>query len=154
VTLAALLHAQRPTDVVGWSTTHWGMTEREVISAFANKLTKTSESKPPFIVYSLPGLVIEGANFFALLVLEKDRLIRVKILPERKEPSKIDFEALEAGLTSKYGAPTYSGHDEMIEERRWIFPTTVIYLSFANLELIHKKAIDVTYEPNDKKPPL
>ncbi len=138
--------AQKPQDVFGWEKLKWGMTGDEIKAAYGKdiKVHKAREDAGEG-VYSdleLTGLTIGGEPFRASLWMGigTKKLSKIVFVPkgesegyERAET----FIKVEENLVSKYGDPDVeetSNDPGTSAERKWMFPSTVIELSYLRIE--------------------
>ncbi len=159
---ATCCFAQRPTDVPGWQAARWGMSEPEVVKAFngAAKQIGFPLNRRSYgdgvANYGVPDLVIEGLPFHSEFVVDRNGfLVRVAI-KAAGNPSQGDFLALEKGLNAKYGPPDFVAADGITKIRRWLFPTTIIELSFLDAQSsLGLRVLGVFYSANmTKRSPL
>jgi len=138
--------AQKPQDVNGWEKLKWGMTGDEIKAAFGKdiKVHKPREDAGEG-VYSeleLTGLTIGGEPFRASLWMGigTKKLSKIVFVP-KVEPEGFawaeTFIKVEEDLISKYGDPSTeetSNDPGTSAERKWVFPSTVIELSYMRIE--------------------
>lgn len=143
---AGINAAQRPQDVYGWEKLKWGMTGDEIKAAFGKdiKVHKPREdaSEGVYSDLELTGLTIGGEPFRASLWMNSStkKLTKIVFVPkgesegyERAET----FIKVEEELVSRYGDPDVeetSNDPGTSAERRWMFPSTVIELSYLRIE--------------------
>lgn len=145
--LAYGLHAaQKPKDVFGWDKLKWGMTGDEIKAAYGKdiKVHKPREDAREG-VYSdleLTGLTIGGQPFRASLWMDSStkKLSKIVFVP-KGEPEGFAwaemFIKVEEDLVSKYGDPDKeetSNDPGTSAERKWVFPSTVMELSYLRIE--------------------
>jgi hypothetical protein len=138
--------AQKPPDVYGWEKLKWGMTGDEIKAAFGKdiKVHKPREDAGEG-VYSeleLTGLTIGGEPFRASLWMDigTKKLSKIVFVP-KGEPEGYawaeTFVKVEDDLVSKYGDPSTeetSNDPGTSAERKWVFPSTGIELSYMRIE--------------------
>jgi hypothetical protein len=127
---------------------------REDTLGLAPKPAPTTPPKTPARIkaYSASDIEAEGRKFTVSLGFDlvTQKLVSVVINPAAKD-SSLDFNALEAGLISKYGKPTYSSGDrDEITERRWVFPSTTIELHRVELTTLKQTLVYLFYTPTQK----
>jgi hypothetical protein len=137
VLVASACAGDKPADVGGWSNTHWGMTEQEVLAALPGQATRLTGPLPErsyaggvVVNVGIENLDISHTKFLVHFVMDgKGRLRRVLLKPiERAYP--FHFQTIEAILTEKYGQPSYKSalNNKLIS--KWTFASTIIELEF------------------------
>ena len=81
----------------GWRAAQWGMTSREVLAAFSGEASEDGDA------LAIPKLDVTGIEMKAALEFRDGRLWRV-VLSALDAPTMVQFDALAAELTKKYGA--------------------------------------------------
>jgi hypothetical protein len=144
---AAKLAAEtKPPDVNGWEGLKWGMTGSEVKSVYGDDIKvhppKEDTKEGVYSDLELPSLMIGGAEFRASLWMDDHtkKLKQIVFVP-KKEPAGYKwaetFVKVEESLVRKYGDPDVeetSNDPGTSAERKWIFPSTVIEMSYMRLE--------------------
>lgn len=138
--------AQKPPDVYGWEKLKWGMTGDEIKAAFGKdiKVHKPREdaSEGVYSDLELTGLTIGGEPFRASLWMSSStkKLTKIVFVP-KGEPEGYEraetFIKVEEELVSKYGDPSTeetSNDPGTSADRKWVFPSTVIELSYMRIE--------------------
>ena len=101
----------KPNDVLGWSNTHWGMSEIEVLRLFpgeAERLDAGIEFRNPkrFATVRIPDRAIDGKRLTILFFFDvNDGLSEVILKPLPAKPIGY-FEPLFGLLKQKYGSAT------------------------------------------------
>lgn len=147
----------QPKDVEGWGKTKWGMTEEQLLNIFegqVERLPRNEECHGGCATLRINDMEIEGSHFKVYLHLNytTNKLDHVAIEPEGEHMDDAAFDSLIRMLIQKYGAPTSQKDDKNIfgqtKKRTWIFPSTVIELSW--MELSGALTI-LNYKPNNKE---
>ncbi|MGB3365121.1 MAG: hypothetical protein WBB48_10125 [Thermodesulfobacteriota bacterium] len=136
----------KPKDVYGWDKLRWGMTEEEVIPILGKDVkkrnTRHDEKDNMYSSLQLRKIKIADNEFRASLWTDSDtkKLQRIVFVPEG-QPGKYEWAEMfietENFLVKKYGAPTIektSNDPGTSADRKWIFPSTEIELSYLSLE--------------------
>ena len=138
--------AQKPQDVYGWEKLKWGMTGDEIKAAFGNdiKVHKPREdaSEGVYSELELTGLTIGGEPFRASLWMDSStkKLRKMVFVPKGDSEGYAwaeTFIKVEEDLVSKFGDPDTeetSNDPGTSAERKWVFPSTVIELSYMRIE--------------------
>jgi hypothetical protein len=138
--------AAKPPDVSGWGNLKWGMTGDEIKTAYGNdiKVHKPREDAKEgvFSNLELTGITIGGEPFRASLWMDNatKKLSKIVFVP-KGEPEGYawaeTFIKVEEDLVSKYGDPDKeetSNDPGTSAERKWVFPSTVIEMSYLRIE--------------------
>jgi len=138
--------AAKPPDVSGWGNLKWGMSEDEIRSAYPKdiKVHKAREDAQEglFSSLELTSAAIGGETFRASLWMDNStkKLSKIVFVP-KGEPEGYawaqTFIKVEEDLVSKYGDPDKeetSNDPGTSAERKWVFPSTVIELSYLRIE--------------------
>lgn len=136
----------KPKDVYGWDNTKWGMTVEELRSVIGKDLKernpKQDEQDKMYSGFELRHIKMGQGKFRASFWMDEDsnKLTRIVFVPEG-QPKKYEwaetFIKLENYLVEKYGDPNVektSNDPGTSADRKWIFPTTEIELSYLSLE--------------------
>lgn len=127
-------------DIQGWSTTKWGMTEKEILEA-----SPGAERAPgaPWLSkgvnIGIRAYTIQGTDYLVMFLLDKGGLLeKVQLSPHEIKGTRgllmspPVMERLEALLVDKYGQPKVSSEETTAgmrtSVRSWVFPHTVIEL--------------------------
>lgn len=146
ISAGVLRAAEKPPDVHGWDKLRWGMTGDEIKAAYGKdiKVHKPREDAREG-VYSdleLTGIAIGGEPFRASLWMDisAKKLSKIVFVP-KGEPEGYawaeTFIKVEEELASRYGDPDEeetSNDPGTSAERKWVFPSTVIELSYLRIE--------------------
>lgn len=138
--------AQKPPDVSGWGNLKWGMTGDEIKAVFGKDIkvhkAKEDASEGVFSDLELTDVSIGGEPFRASLWMDNStkKLSKIVFVP-KGEPEGYawaeTFIKVEEDLVSKYGDPDKeetSNDPGTSAERKWVFPSTVIELSYMRIE--------------------
>ena len=138
--------AQKPRDVYGWENLKWGMTGDEIKAAFGKSVVvhkpKEDAGEGAYSDLELTGLTIGGKGFRASLWMDNGtkRLRKIVFVPTG-EPKGFEwaetFIKVDEDLASRYGDPDKeetSNDPGTSAERKWVFPSTVIELSYMRIE--------------------
>lgn len=138
--------AAKPLDVSGWGNLKWGMTGDEIKAAYGKdiKVHKSREdaSEGVFSNLELTEISIGGEPFRASLWMDNTtkKLSKIVFVP-KGEPEGYawaeTFIKVEEDLVSKYGDPDKeetSNDPGTSAERKWVFPSTVIEMSYLRIE--------------------
>lgn len=136
---------KKPADVYGWDKLKWGMTEEEVRSVYGDKIKihkpKQDEKEGVYSGMELTGVEIGGGEFRASLWMDSgtEKLRKIVFVPAGKPDGynrAETFIGLEEGLADRYGDPDVeetSNDPGTSAERKWVFPSTVIELSYLRI---------------------
>lgn len=138
--------APKPSDVYGWDKLKWGMTGEEIKSAFGKDIkvhkAREDEKEGLYSDLELTSATIGGEPFRASLWMDSStkKLAKMVFVP-KGEPEGYawaeTFIKVEEDLASKYGDPDEeetSNDPGTSAERKWVFPSTVIELSYLRIE--------------------
>ncbi|MEQ9619800.1 MAG: hypothetical protein RIG61_11605 [Deltaproteobacteria bacterium] len=150
----------KPVDVKGWQSAKWGMTSDEVRAVFGKNATarepKEDAQEGVYSDIELSGLDWGGSEFRASLWMDSEtkRLKKIVFVPTEK-PDGFKwaemFIKLEESLVDKYGAPDVeetSNDPGTSAERKWIFPSTLIEMSYLRIE--DTELLLLVFSENDK----
>ena len=142
----AIYAAVKPPDIKGWGNLEWGMTGDEIKAAYGDdiKVHKAREDakEGAYSGLELTGVTIGGEPFRASLWMDNKtkKLSKIVFVP-KGEPEGYawaqTFIKVEEDLVSKYGDPDKeetSNDPGTSAERKWVFPSTVIELSYLRIE--------------------
>lgn len=168
--VCGLAHAN-PKDVNGWRQAKWGMTEKEIMDAFKGEVKqlpgkKTYGRKGKIDYYStlcIEDLSIGTEKYKAVFMMgnESNRLERILITPvvDKAKKNRLYYLAIKQLLIEKYGIPTTQ--EEKPESGRrpglatyssdWIFPSTMIKLSYFMMEKIDVFDMHLSYAMRSEK---
>ncbi len=135
----------KPKDVYGWGNVHWGMTAEEVQHTIGKEVKKRSirhdDTDKMYSGLELKDIVMANTRLRASFWMSEEtkKLIRIVFIPE-VQPSQYEwaetFIDLESYLVHIYGDPDTektSNDPGTSADRKWIFPTTEIELSYLKL---------------------
>ena len=146
VPAGTLQAAAKPSDVYGWDNLKWGMTGDEIKAAFGKdiKVHKPREdaSEGAYSDLELTGLAIGGEQFRASLWMDNGtkKLRKMVFVPTGEQEGFAwaeTFIKVEEYLAAKYGDPDTeetSNDPGTSAERKWVFLSTVIELSYMRIE--------------------
>lgn len=138
--------SSRPPDVDGWESVKWGMTSSEVKALYGKDVKvhspKEDSAEGVYSDLELSGLTIGGESWRASLWMDNaTKKLRKIVFVPRESPGGYGwaetFIKLEESLVDKYGAPDAeetSNDPGTSAERKWVFPSTSIELSYLRLE--------------------
>lgn len=138
-------------DIEGWQTTRWGMTDSEIVSVVGiEKLGRIAraEYQGLYADLEIPRIDVGRYEFKVIFQMnsETDKLTQVLVqhMPEdqRSEP-KDAFNTAKKLLSERFGAPERQGTSDTW---LWRFPTTVIDLQYFYIEDI-MSVVAVRYIP-------
>jgi len=164
VAAASTCLAQK-TEIDGWSSARWGMTEREVMAAFPREaIQPRGNPSDRHFGNQTATIRIESADFGGIRLQANfffdDNGGLVKVLlrrPESTPPARASewFRTLAASMDSEYGEPTIRGSDARGDHllSAWIFPRTVIQLSFLDAAILNMSLLAVTFEKRTSQAP-
>lgn len=140
-------------DVLGWSSTTWGMTETEVLEHQSDlqKLYPPAEFVNPkrFAIVGIPEKIIGGRSCGVYLFFDKTTHLNEVLINTNEENKNGYYETFLEMLTQKYGVATTSTKVDIVDKVTWVFPSTVI-----ELQRIDASALDlppfasIQYHPN------
>ena len=150
----------KPLDVHGWENVKWGMTGDEVKAVFGKDIKvhppKEDSEEGVYSDLELSSLTIGGVEFRASLWMDNStkKLKKIVFVP-KKAPAGYKwaetFVKLEESLVGKYGDPDVeetSNDPGTSAERKWVFPSTVIEMSYMSLE--GTELLLLVFSENDK----
>ena len=160
--IVALVLAQEAQDLDGWRAAKWGMTESDVLAAFAGeavRLEKPEHFKDTIGSLAIPKYEIQSTEYRVLFGFNaKGALSIVQIAPMDNTTLGVSHEvlfgSLENLLTEKYGKPTSAKDERVVRSRMWRLPRTVISLNYLFAEFGTVKRIDMlilTHQPPSKE---
>ena len=136
----------KPRDVYGWDNVRWGMTTSEVEHTLGKNVKKRKirhdATDKMYSGLELKGILMGETELRASLWMSADtrKLTRIVFIPN-EQPSRYEwaetFINLENYLVDKYGDPDIektSNDPGTSADRKWIFPSTEIELSYLKLE--------------------
>lgn len=138
-------------DPNGWSKAKWGMTEKEIAKAFAGEVRwqNLKGSRGLYSTIEIPKTEI-GRHYFSVsfwMDSVTNRLAEVTLSSQHNPPNENShlnmavFSNLEGMLIAKYGPPANKEDRKdlaaLIRERTWLFPTTVISLTYFQVDALH-----------------
>jgi hypothetical protein len=144
--IVAPVLAQEAQDLDGWRAAEWGMTESDVLAAFAGeavRLEKAEHFKDTIGSVAIPKYEIQSTEY---RVPMDNTTLGVS--------HEVPFGSLENLLTGKYGKPTSAKDERVVRSRMWRLPRTVISLNYLFAEFGTVKRIDMlilTYQPPSKE---
>ncbi len=151
---------KKPEDVYGWDKLKWGMTEEEVRSVYGEKIKihkpKQDEKEGVYSGMELTGVETGGGEFRASLWMDSatKRLKKIVFVPAGKPEGYKRAETfinLEESLSAAYGDPDFeetSNDPGTSAERKWVFPSTVIEMSYLRIE--DTELLLLIFSENDK----
>ena len=163
--LFAVPSSAQQKDVLGWEDSRWGMSERNLITAFGSRLTKLSEPMSFLDLhadYIVAALEIQGQRFTVFFQMDNrtNRLSQVLVRLNEMEarlPREELFSKLDSQLTQQYG-PATSRSDErdfkstiksVCLNRTWKFSTTTVELYYGWDSQINASLLTIRYFPTD-----
>ena len=149
VTLLPLQTSARAEDVKGWNKARWGMTERDIETAFKGKVERRREpiidkQEGIYVSQEINDLTFANTKFTVSFVMDdKTNQLREVVLTPKGSHFRVLFEILETKLITKYGPVTYRDKEEVDMQklgkngygqdqisRVWRFPSTLITLEY------------------------
>jgi hypothetical protein len=133
------IFAQEAQELDGWRAAKWGMTEADVLAAFAGEATrleKPEEFRSGDIgKVEIPKYEVQSTKYRVRFGFDdKGALSLVVIGPPDNGTVGVShesaFRSLESLLTEKYGKPTSAKDEVPTRTRMWRFPRTVISLTY------------------------
>lgn len=142
----------KPTDILGWSSTQWGMSEEEILKLVPDaKRLNPPEEYPVlkmFATVHIPEINIERHKCYIHFVIdEKTGLYMVLIKPITEKPIGY-FEHFLELLTEKYGQPTKSTNIDIKETVIWQFPSTIVELGRTDASVLDLLFVSISYQKN------
>jgi hypothetical protein len=146
IPVTRLAAVTKPPDVYGWENVKWGMTGDEVKAVFGKDIKvhppKEDSEEGVYSDLELTSLNLGGEEFRASLWMDDGtkKLKKIVFVPKKKPAGykwAETFVKLEDSLVGKYGDPDVeetSNDPGTSAERKWIFPSTVIEMSYMSLE--------------------
>lgn len=142
----------QPTDVEGWQSARWGMTQDELVSAVPAEITVLPgrwEYGRSYADHAVMDAQVGGLAFDAFFQMNKktDRLEQVLLERRRAGATPAAFGELLAALTDEYGQPSETcrqakqGGEPQRHELIWRFPTTTVhasFLDFSSMEVLDR----------------
>ena len=131
-------------DVKGWSKTHWGMTNDEILDLFKGQALQVKKeirhNDQTYSTIRINNFDINGTDFEVLFYMGiKDDKLQ-KVLLRHKNAIESMFGSFEQLLTEKFGPPSHTDFSRSQVSRRdfkrdatWIFPSTKIELIFMTM---------------------
>ncbi|MCK9362157.1 MAG: hypothetical protein M0P74_00920 [Syntrophales bacterium] len=161
--LACTVMADEIPDVKGWNGTKWGMTEKEIVSVFGNKIVyfdKAMDWKDDYAKIGLNDYSINNMLYDVRFAMSKatDTLIQVTL--SNKKGGITDYYAIEQLLVEKYGKWSYKKEDITPAERisrtltldgmkdlktTWNFSETIIECFYTEISSINFQSQGVSY---------
>lgn len=145
VTTINISAGAKPKDIFGWDNVRWGMTTAEVEHALGKDVKKRKvrhdETDKMYSGLELKDVEMGNTLLRASLWIGDDtqKLTRIVFIPQG-QPSQYEwaetFIDLESYLVDQYGDPDIeetSNDPGTSADRKWIFPTTEIELSYLKL---------------------
>lgn len=144
-------------DVLGWKDARWGMTADDLIRTFGQALQKLphrTRYKNAFVEYVIPHVTLNQASFTVHFQMDTDThhlnhiFMRLNTTAS-SAPSDDAFFGCEQLLIQQYGTP--HAHKDVLRleylsrSRQWLFPTTIIELSYAKIRPF--SSLTITYSP-------
>lgn len=149
VTLLPLEMSARAEDVKGWNKAWWGMTERDIETAFKGKVERRREpiidkQEGIYVSQEINDLTFANTKFTVSFVMDdKTNQLREVVLTPKGTHFRVLFELLEKKLVTKYGPVTFrdkedvdlqklgkNGYGQDQISRVWRFPSTLITLEY------------------------
>lgn len=140
-------------DVLGWSSTTWGMSEAEILQLFhpnAKQFLPPVEYRNPprFSTIGIPELTIGGRSCIIYFFFDtSSNLNEVIIKPNEDKPYGC-FETFLEMLVQKYGPATTSKKDDIADKFFWLFPSTAVELTRIDASALDMLLISIAYRPN------
>ncbi len=135
----------KPKDVYGWDNLRWGMTGQEVQNILGKEVKERKirhdEKDKMYSGLELRGIKMGETTLRASIWMaaDTDKLTRIVFIPQG-QPDQYEwaetFISLEHYLVEKYGYPDIeetSNDPGTSADRKWIFPSTEIELSYLNI---------------------
>jgi len=153
------LRTPKQKDVLGWQDARWGMTDADIVKTFGASLKKLPQRK--FLThwyedYIIPNFKLNLENFTVHFQMDPqtNRLTQILITFDQEvsiSPRNDVFLGLEELLTQKYGAPGFKKDETeryiLSRSREWMFPTTIIELSYSYHKTISVNSLCIRYFP-------
>ena len=149
VILLPLKISARPKDVKGWNRARWGMTERDIETAFKGKVEQRRQpiidkQEGIYVSQEINDLTFANTKFTVSFVMDdKTNQLREVVLTPKGTHFRVLFELLEKKLVTKYGPVTFrdkedvdlqrlgkDGYGQDQISRVWRFPSTLITLEY------------------------
>lgn len=158
LTLEVVVPAQS-TDVMGWQDARWNMNESEILAKFGGQLVKLQEPekfKDAYVNYVISPYSIGTGKYTVRFQMNNESMKLDQVLirldqMDSKIPNELYFNQLDSLLTEKYKDPTWKNDrrgSTIKLERKWVFPTTTISLSYLWMDVIN--LLTITYSPTKK----
>lgn len=143
------------TDVFGWSSAVWGMTEEEILQLFkpdAKKLRRGPDveySNPKrFSTVGILDIIIAGRSCTTHFFFDnKNGLNEIIIKPTTEFPHGY-FESFYELLTQEYGSATSTNKDGTKDIAVWLFPSTIVKLTRDDAWPLNLLFVTIHYRPN------
>lgn len=165
--LLAITSYSQPKDLPGWHEARWGMSEREIVSAFGSRVTRLPERKlfaRWHVDYVIPNFKIDRHNYTVFFQMD-DRtnkltqvLIRLNEM-ESRVPRDGIFSRVHLLLTRNYGSPAGMTEERWSKSpiksihlsRKWAFLTTTVELYYGWDSQIYASLLTITYSPSKQQ---
>ncbi len=156
IQIQILLAMLTAADPAGWTKAKWGMTEAQVIEAFAGQAVRIENPLPActlvedgrktpaqVAIHSVP---IGPTTYRACLYFEGSGLHLVRLTPTgRNDADRHEFQRVEAALVEKYGKPFHREADGT-DMSQWTLGTTRITLKLVSVMDGQLRFLDLEYE--------
>lgn len=163
VTTINISAGTKPKDIFGWDNVRWGMNTAEVEHTLGKDVKKRKvrhdETDKMYSGLELKGIAMGETQLRASLWMsdENNKLTRMVFIP-KQQPSQYEwaetFINLENYLVDKYGNPDIektSNDPGTSADRKWVFPSTEIELSYLKLEDSELLLLVFSEKSNPKK---
>jgi hypothetical protein len=156
-TAEMLARAAEGKDVIGWQQGWWRMTAEEIVQVFGESLQKLPKRElytGLYADYAIKNYRV-GTDTLTVAFQMNNRTHRLAqvLVSSREFPTDwvylSGFESLEALLSQKYGTVRYKvdkNESLVTRERRWVFPTTTIELSYLFIQGV-SNSVSIRYYP-------
>lgn len=153
--LSSLTFAQEVQDIKGWSKSTWGMNEGELKIALAKEgikeVKKELYSKEDYSNLVIEDYEIAGLKFNVIFIMDsttkKLKQVNLNIREDSCHPTA--YDTLQERLIQKYGKPAFDKKDVSSKvtkiESGWNLKSTIIDITYNDLELANFKVLVITY---------